>query len=121
MKKAASPLVKPVITYGAIVGRVIEHYRRDAGVDQGTIAKKLRITQSAYSRLEQGQSAMTLAQLRTVASGLGRTPGDILWKTDALTSRLQSQGVEISEEKNVSPGAILVALGILSALLSSSK
>lgn len=121
MRKTASRLVKPIITYGAIVGRVIENDRRGAGVDQGTIAKALRISQSAYSRLEQGQSAMTLAQLRTVAEVLGRTPGDILREADALTSRLRSQGVEISEEKNVPHGAILVALGILSTILSTNK
>ncbi len=121
MKKAASPLVKPTITYGAIVGRVIENYRRDAGVDQGTIAKSLTISQSAYSRLEQGQSAMTLAQLRAIAGALRRTPGDFLREADALTSRLQSQGVVISEERDASRGAILVALGILSAILSSEK
>lgn len=121
MRKRASSFVKPVIPYGAIVGRVIENHRKGAGVDQETLAKALGISQSAYSRLEQGQSAMTLAQLRSVAGSLAMAPGDILHETDHLASRLHSQGVEISEERGISPGALLVARGFLSELLASRK
>ena len=52
---------------------------------------------------------------------LNRTPGEILRESDRLLSCLASQGVEISEEKNIPPGENLMALGILSAIIASGK
>ena len=121
MSKTSTPIVKPTITYGALVGQVILNYRKRTGVDQVVIAKALGITQSAYSRLEKGQSAMNLTQLRVVAGQFGVASSDLLTEADTLAARLRFQGVEVTDAKLVSPGAILVALGILAAILASGK
>ncbi len=121
MNRTATPIVKPTITYGALAGQVILSHRKRTGVDQTDIARALGITQSAYSRLENGQSSMNLSQLRVVAHQLGVPSSVLLDEVDALTARLRSQGVEVTDEKLVSPGAILVALGILAAILASGK
>ena len=120
MNKTATPFVKPTITYGALVGQVLHNYRKQTGADQALIAQALGITQSAYSRIEKGHSAMSLTQLRTVAGQFGIMPSSILSEVDGYAEQLGFQGVEVSNEKEVSPGAILVALGILAAIFAAA-
>jgi len=121
MREPATPIVKPKITYGAVVGQVIQHHRKRAGIGQEAVAQALGITQSAYSRLEQGQSAMTVTQLRVIAERLRTAAASLLHQADLFAARLHAQGVEVTDEKGVSPAAVLVALGILAAILASRK
>lgn len=121
MRRVASSLVQPAISYQALVGHVIERYRKAGNLGQEALAGALGISQSAYSRLEQGQSAMSVSQLRLIAANLGLTPGALLTEADVLVARLQAQGVEVSEEKPESQAGLLVALGILTALLAASR
>ena len=118
----ASSIVRPEITYTALVGRVIEHARETSRLHQQQIAETLGITQSAYSRLEKGQSAMSVTQLRQIATRLGIQPGAILHEADRLAAVLRSQGAVISDEKQ-EPGAagLLIALGLLAAVLAASR
>jgi restriction system protein len=48
-----------------LIGAIVEHYRKGRAITQEAMAQALGILQSAYSRLEQGQSGMSVAQLRT--------------------------------------------------------
>ncbi len=120
MSRSAS-IPKPAVTYTAVVGGVVERLRGQRGLTQSQIGDALGIGQSAYSRLESGDTAMTIAQLRAIAEHLATSPGGILREADALTDRLRAQGVEIKNEKEVSTGAILIGLGILAALLAAGK
>lgn len=118
----ASTTVKPSITYGALLGRIIEYRRKQLDVLQEPIANALGITQSAYSRLEKGQSAMTVTQLRTIASHVRGTPAQLLEETERYAALFRRQGGEIIGEKQESSAAgVLVALGILAALLAAKK
>lgn len=118
----ASTTVKPSIRYGALLGRIIEHRRKQLNVLQEPIADALGITQSAYSRLEKGQSAMSVAQLRTIAPHVRATPAQLLEETERYAALFQRQGGEITGEKQESSaGGVLVALGILAALLAAKK
>lgn len=62
---------------------------------------------------------MTLPQLRALAMRLGTSPGQLTLEADQLEARLRLSGVTISEEKGNQPGAILLALGILAAILAA--
>src|SRR6266853_309557 len=121
IKKTIVPLVKPSISYGTLVGQVVLNHRKRAGLDQAHLANALGITQSAYSRLEQGQSSMTLPQLRVVAEYLNYSPGALLDEVDTLAARLRSQGVEVQNEKTIPVAAVLIGLGILAAILAAGK
>lgn len=122
MNSSTSSLVKPAIPYAAVVGRVVQQHRELRGMKQADLAGILGITQSAYSRIEKGQTPMTITQLGQVASHLGLAPGDILRRVDQLTVQLRAQGVEVTNQKEpeISAAAILVALGILIALLAAA-
>lgn len=119
--RATPPIARPAVTYTAVVGGVIERLRTQRGLNQNQLAGALGIGQSAYSRLESGETAMTIAQLRAIAEQLATSPGLLLREADMLTDRLRAQGVEIKNEKEISTGAILIGLGILAALLAGGK
>lgn len=113
------PDVRPTITYATLVGRVILQARKGKGLDQRDLANALGITQSAYSRLELGESSLSLGQVRTIATALGSTPGALLQQADGWAVRLAASGVTITDEKKAEPGAAMIALGILLALVAA--
>lgn len=119
MRNTASTtlLPKPQVTYGAIVGGVIERRRTRLGLKQQVMASALSLTQPAYSRIESGESSMNLTQLRIIADQLGTTPSALTGEADQLVARLRAQGVEVKHEKEISPAAILIGLAILAALI----
>lgn len=117
-----STVVKPQMTYDQLLGRVIEYRRRQLDLLQEPFASALDVTQSAYSRLEKGQSAMTVTQLRTIATLVRATPARLLDEADTFAATFQRQGGELIKEKQDSSAApLLVALGLLAAMLAGSK
>lgn len=118
MKGQASPS-KPVIPYTALVGQVLLQHRNRRGLHQNDLAEALGVSQSAYSRIEQGDTTISISQLRAIARKLGVDASVFLNEADVLAKRLRAQGVEVSDEKGVHPAAIMIALGILAAILAS--
>jgi transcriptional regulator with XRE-family HTH domain len=122
MSVGSTQAVKPTITYSALVGKVVEQRRIHRRVNQDAVANALGITQSAYSRLEQGQSALTVTHLKTIAAQFKTTSADILQEADQLALRLKHRGVDIIEDKqDLSKAGLLVALGILAALVAANS
>ena len=115
--------VNPKIPYGAILGRVIGHHRDLRHITQETLASVLGISQSAYSRLEKGHSGMTVAQLNAIAPHLGMTAGQLLQATEGYAAHLRAGGTEITDQKPEASAApaLLIALGILAALIAAQS
>jgi len=113
--------LKGAISYGAIVGQLLKHYREARGIKQAEVAKALGLTQSAYSRLENGDSAMSLTQLRQIARVIEVNPEGILAKAETHAQNLVQRGVKVTEEKPTNTAAILIGLGILLALLAAIR
>jgi transcriptional regulator with XRE-family HTH domain len=109
------------MTYGAVAGQVVLQHRKTRNVDQSQLAAALGITQSSYSKIEQGQTTMTIVQLRIISEQLGLKPHVLIRQIDDLALKLRSQAVTITDEKAISPAAVLIGLGILAAILSGSK
>jgi transcriptional regulator with XRE-family HTH domain len=120
MKSQARP-PQPAIPYTALVGQVLLGHRVRNRLHQNDLAVALGVTQSAYSRIEQGDTTVSISQLRVIARRLGVSPGDLLREADGLAARLQVQGVEVSDEKGLQPAAVMIGLGILAAILAASK
>lgn len=113
------PPPKHVITYAAVVGKIIERHRAALGVKQTDMAKALGIGQPAYSRLETGENAMGLGQLEVVARRLSSTPNRILQEADFWVARLKEQGVEVRNDRDLG-AALLIGVGILLALIAAA-
>lgn len=121
MNQPATQIPKPTISYATLVGRIVEHHRTQSHIHQGAMAQALGISQSAYSRLEQGQSAMSVTQLRIIAEKLGTTPDFLLQHTAKYANQLRTQKVAITDEKHGSSAGALIALGILAALFAAAN
>lgn len=111
------------LTYTALLGQILQHHRQRLGLQQSDVAAALGILQPAYSRIEKGDTSITVAQLRIVARRLGMKPGQIIFDAEQWAQNLQRQGVTVTDEKEVPQAALLIGLGILAAALlaASSK
>lgn len=58
--------------YAAVL-RLLRQVRKKAGITQVQLAKKLRLTQSLWSKMERGDCRLDIVQLRTVCKVLGLT------------------------------------------------
>lgn len=109
------------LTYGAVLGQVIAKRRQLDGMHQKALAEGIGLTQSAYSKLEAGQSTMTLVHLRQIAGQLKSTPHELIEKADNLALELEQQGVSITDEKQINSGEVLIGLGILAAIIAAAR
>ncbi|HQR98193.1 MULTISPECIES: helix-turn-helix transcriptional regulator [unclassified Polaromonas] len=111
---------RPVVPYNTLVGKAIEALRSQAGLNQSDMAAALELGQSGYSKLESGQAAMTLAQLRVIAAKLKCAPHQILQRADELAVRLEKSGVDVPDKKEDNKAAVLIGLGLLFAIMAKS-
>jgi len=71
--------------------------------------------------LENGESVLSVSQLRKVAACLGLSPMQILKSADQYEAQLHQQGVDVIAEKPNNAAAIAIGLGLLTALLLSKR
>jgi len=113
---------QPIVPYTALLGGVIQQQRKYldtqfGGYQQGQVAAQLNISQSAYSRVESGDIAISVTQLRQIAHHLNCNAQQILDQADRIALALQAQGALITHEKKDNSGAILIGMGLLAAAL----
>jgi transcriptional regulator with XRE-family HTH domain len=87
------------VHYGQLVGLVIRGRRETLGLPMTQMAECMKMTASGWSRLETGDTAITLEQVRRAARWLETTVGDLIAQADALTGRLEALGVEVHNDK----------------------
>lgn len=113
-------------SYPAIIGRILEHLRKDKGLDQADLAERLDLTQSAWSRIERGQSGLSLEQLVRASEILKTKPHQIISDADYAAEKLQKDGVIVhakilSTSDKVVAALSLVALGALVFAIISKR
>lgn len=118
MIKSAT-VAKPVMYYSVLVGRILQLHRERAGLKQGDLAAALNVTQSAYSRLESGDSVLNTVQLRQAADRLGIQLPSFMRTVDQYEQQLRDQNVQILFEKKDNSAAVAIGLGLLAALILS--
>lgn len=75
------------------------------------------MSQSTWSRIENGNSALTIDQLNLAADALGTQPSRLLHEADEAVRSLKSRGVRVEPERGVEAGPALAAgLILLSAV-----
>lgn len=85
------------------------------------MATALGLSQSAFSRLESGESVLNLSQLRNAAAHLDMRPAELLALADRYEGQLRQQGVDVVSEKQDESAAVVVGLGLLAALLLTAR
>ena len=121
--------LKPSSTYQSIIGQVIVKIRKKKSIEQLTLATAVGVTQSTWSRIEQGSSTLSVEQLILVSKALDIKASEILQEAEIAIQNLQDQNVDITTLKDVKNndklGAFIgaAALGALvaAALLASDE
>ena len=113
----STPQLKPVATYAGVLGAVLARQRSARGMTQAQLAEAVGLSQSAWSRVENGSSAATADQLALAAGVLGVSPGKLVSDADQAAASLSRRGVRVvpSRTDTTLEGAVVV-LG-LAALL----
>jgi len=113
-------------SYPAIIGRILEHLRKESKMDQKEFSKKIGLTQSAWSRIERGQSGISMEQLRKISKILVTQPHMIISDADDVADKLKSDGVivhdsVITKQDNIIAFLGLAALGLMVVAILSKK
>lgn len=120
MRKVSSTGVKATLSYSTLIGQLIAHRRKQLSLRQEEVAGTLAISQSAYSRVEKGETSISVGQLIIIASHIGVSPAALLDEAEDYAKLLRARGVQITDEKEKSAPGRLIALGILVPLLQGS-
>ena len=109
------------LTYGALLGQILQYHRQRVGLQQADVAAELGIMQPAYSRIEKGDTLLNVVQLRIVARTLGLSMEYIVGEVELWAQRLRQQGVIVTDDREVPKAALLIGLGILAAALLAAS
>ena len=114
--------LQPATSYPVILGRVIEHFRSEAGFNQFRLSEAAGISQATISRIESGSVDATLSQLRKIASALRFTPEKLLKETEKAVRKVESKGILVKDRREdeteaIGAGTILIGAVALAALI----
>ena len=114
-----------ITTYPAVVGAYLAAKRNELKLSQSQLAEKVGLTASTWSRIESGDSALTIEQLALAAHGLSMTPGALMSAIDAITDELSKRGIgtnieRVTVDEILSSGSIpLTGSGLSGAVLAA--
>ena len=121
-KAMSTNSLQPATTYPIVVGKVLHYLRRQKNLEQAALARAVGVTQSTWSRIENGQSALSVEQLAHAASLLDVRPEQILAMVGRSVQNLERQGVRVELRRpaeGVSPGLVFIGAAALTALLAA--
>ena len=106
--------MKKELTYQQEIGRVIEGMRKEKGLTQSELAKKIGTSQSAIHRIEKGDQNISLEMVKKVSNELG---GQILSINDSSSQSYRINGgktlsgeITINTSKNAAVGLLCASL-----------
>lgn len=99
-------------SYPAIVGKLLENLRRERNLKQQDVASMLGLTQSAWSRIERGQSGLSMDLMVRVCDLLGTSPHILLGDADKARAGLMAQGIKVHPHIIARPERMMAVLGL---------
>lgn len=81
-----------VVSLPGVVGAVLLATRKERSLSQAQLAEAVGLNVSTWSRVENGESALTIEQLAAAAAALETSPSAILGKAEEKLAELNSKG-----------------------------
>ena len=108
-------------TYSAVIGGVIKQLRDTRSINQGAMAEKMGVSQAAWSKLENGKSTLTTAQLAKAADLLEVEANKIIQYADETVADFKSNGISVSYDNKEaeSKGLMLLGAAAIGALVTA--
>ena len=88
---SSTPLV--AVSYPAVVGAILLAKRKEVGLSQVEMADAVGLNVSTWSRVENGDSAMTIEQLVSAATALNVLPSSVLKEAEVKLEELMTKGI----------------------------
>jgi transcriptional regulator with XRE-family HTH domain len=114
----------PETTYQSVIGRILVKFRKALNIDQSVLAASAGVTQSTWSRIERGESPLTVSQLAKASESLRVHPSNILIEAEQAISELKKQGVIIRmdnvETKKNNNAIAMIGAAALGALVGAA-
>lgn len=106
-------------TYPAIVGRILAAHREERQIEQSDIANQIGVSQSTWSRIERGETALTVEALARAAKVLGVSSSSVLDDADRAKEGLAQMDVKVLMDRPRSGGetALLLLSGAVLGFL----
>ncbi len=104
--------------YAEVVGHVVRGARELRRMDLATMATAVALSSSGWSRVETGETTMTLAHLRRAAHTLGLEPWELVQRADRLSSDLRTRGVVVHDDKPRNLGKLFAGGAAILAVLA---
>lgn len=114
-------------TYSAIIGNVIKQLRDAQSITQGDMAKKMDVSQAAWSKLENGKSTLSTVQLVKVADFLEVPANQIMQYADDAAVNFKDEGMTVTYDNKEAENTGLMLLGaaaigaLIAAVVISKK
>jgi transcriptional regulator with XRE-family HTH domain len=87
--------LQPATTFRAVLGKVFEAQRISTKKNQQEFADAIGTSQSAWSRVETGQSSLSVEEFVIVCKALRLSPIDALNRVRRSVDYLQGRGVQV--------------------------
>lgn len=87
--------LQPSTKYRAILGKVLETQRNALKKNQQEFATEINASQSAWSRVETGQSSLSVEEFVVVCQALKLRPEEALQRVHRSIDYLQKRGVRV--------------------------
>ena len=113
-------------SFTAVVGAVLASLRKSkANLNQSDMASAIGATVSTWSRIETGETAMTIEQLTLAAEKLDVPPSEVLIAAEKMVLELRSKGIEteairVSKKDIITSGRIPIYGGTLLGLVATA-
>ncbi|MGH7173893.1 MAG: helix-turn-helix domain-containing protein [Gemmataceae bacterium] len=104
------------------MGNVLTQIRNQQGLHQGELAAAVGVTQATWSRIENGQTSITVEHLRLAGNTLGRMPGEILSMADSTATMMEFNGIEVVPTRvneNLKSALILIGAVAITAFVTT--
>jgi len=108
-------------TYQAIVGEVIVQHRKTKKLNQDDLAQKAGMSQSAWSRVEKGETSLSLEQLAKVSHALNLKPHELIAEADKVREELEKNKVKVADNKSEAAGWLLLGAAAIALIILASK
>jgi transcriptional regulator with XRE-family HTH domain len=109
-----------VTTSSAVLGAILAKLRTEKGMKQGELADKVEIGASTWSRIEKGESGISIEQLRSAAKALGVKPGLIFEMLEAAEKAVGERGVRIEPTNSSIKATATIVSGTTGAAVAGA-
>ena len=107
------------IVFDQVVGAVLLHYRKKAGLNQDDVVAGTSISVSSLSRLEKGEYSLSMEQLFTLSQKFEVSMTEITNSIEKTYSNAVRNGVVVTTEKKSNTGLLLLGAAAIAALVIS--